>query len=689
MTAQQASRMFHTVLVANRGEIAVRVIRTLRAMGVRSVAVYSDVDADARHVRDADLAVGLRTSGLSAGSAGGYLSIEQILDAAGSTGAQAVHPGYGFLSENAAFARACAGAGLVFIGPPAASIEAMGDKIRAKATVAAAGVPVLPGSDGAGCDDAVLAAAAAAAGYPVLLKPSAGGGGKGMRVVRRAQDLPEAIASARREAQNAFGDGTLLVEWLVPTPRHIEIQVLADAHGHAVHLGERECSLQRRHQKIVEESPSTLLDEAVRARMGACAVTVAHAVGYTGAGTVEFLVPADAPDRFFFMEMNTRLQVEHPVTELVTGVDLVEWQLRVAAGEPLDVTQDDVRMDGHAVEARVYAEDPASGFLPTGGRVLSVREPAGVRVDSGLVAGQFVGSDYDPLLAKVIAHGPDRDTALRRLDAALAGTSILGLDTNLAFLRTLLADPDVQAGKLDTGLVERLVTAPDELPDEVLAAAGLRALLALEPTGTVVDPFELPGGWRLGEPAWTRWKVQSRGHEPVEVRIRGRAAAAELVVGAGIPVCASARWDRGDLVVTLDRITRRYTCAVDGAVVWLGRDGHSWELREQPPLDAARPTEPAAGGSVRAPMPGTVTVVDVAEGQQVRAGARLLVLEAMKMEHVLTAPIDGVVYELHASPGRTVERGAVVAVVGPARTRARRTVHADATRGAGEDDTPC
>ncbi len=656
--------MFHTVLVANRGEIAVRVIRTLRAMGVRSVAVYSDADARARHVRDADVAIRLGP----APAAQSYLCIERILDAAGRTGAQAVHPGYGFLSENAAFARACAGAGLVFVGPPAASIEVMGDKVRAKATVAAASVPVLPGSDGAGCDDAELAAAAAAVGYPVLLKPLAGGGGKGMRVVRRAQDLPEAIAGARREAQGAFGDGALLVEALITTPRHIEIQVLADAHGNAVHLGERECSLQRRHQKIIEEAPSTLLDGAGRARMGECAVAVAHAVGYTGAGTVEFLVPADAPDQFFFLEMNTRLQVEHPVTELVTGLDLVEWQLRVAAGEPLGLKQDGVRLDGHAIEARIYAEDPSRGFLPTGGRVLMLREPPGehgVRVDSGLVTGEVVGSDYDPLLAKISAHGPDRDTALRRLDAALAQTSILGLGTNLALLRALLADADVQAGQLDTGLVERRVMAREELPDDVLAAAGLRALLALEPAGGVVDPFTLPGGWRLGEPAWTRWTVHASGHDPVEVRTRGRAADAELVIGDGAPTRARARWNGEDLVITLDGITRRYTCATDGAVVWLGRDGRSWELRDEP-LDAARrPGERVAGGAVRAPMPGTVTVVEVAEGRQVSAGARLLVLEAMKMEHVLTAPIDGVVRQLHAHPGQTVERDAVLLVVDP------------------------
>jgi 3-methylcrotonyl-CoA carboxylase alpha subunit len=667
---KQASRMFHTVLVANRGEIAVRVIRTLRAMGVRSVAVYSDADADARHVRDADLAVRLGP----APAAQSYLSIDAILDAAARTGAQAVHPGYGFLSENAAFACACTSAGVVFVGPPAGAINVMGDKIRAKATVAAAGVPVIPGSDGDGGDesggDEALVAAARALGYPVLLKPSAGGGGKGMRVVHRAQDLPEAITAARREARGAFGDDTLLVERLVAIPRHIEIQVLADVHGAVVHLGERECSLQRRHQKVVEEAPSVLLDATARARMGECAVAVAKAVGYTGAGTVEFLVPAGTPAQFCFLEMNTRLQVEHPVTELVTGLDLVEWQLRVAAGEPLGFTQDEIRLDGHAVEARIYAEDPSCGFLPTGGRVLHLREPAGpgVRVDSGLATGDTVGSDYDPLLAKVIAHGPDRDTALRRLDAALAQTSILGLGTNVAFLRALLADAQVRAGKLDTGLVQRRELPRDDLPEDVLAAAGLRTLLALEPTGPVVDPFALPGGWRIGEPAWTRWRLQAGRHDPVEVRVRGRAAAAELVVGDGAPTRASAWWDDEDLVINLGQRTYRYRCAADGGVVWLGRDGHSWELREQQSLDLAQRPEQGVGGAVRAPMPGTVTVVDVVEGQQVTAGARLLVLEAMKMEHVLTAPVTGMVRELRARPGGTVERDAVLLIVLPVRT---------------------
>ncbi len=683
---QAGLAMFETVLIANRGEIAVRVIRTLRAMGIRSVAVYSDADAGARHVRDADVAVRLGP----APAALSYLSIDSILDAAARTGAQAVHPGYGFLSENAAFARACGDVGLVFVGPPAGAIEAMGDKIRAKQTVAAAGIPVVPGSDGAGLDNDGLAAAAGEIGYPVLLKPSAGGGGKGMRVVHCARDLPEAIAGARREARGAFGDDTLLVERLVATPRHIEIQVITDAHGGAVHLGERECSLQRRHQKIVEEAPSVLLDAATRARMGRAAVDVARAVGYTGAGTVEFIMSADAPDQFFFLEMNTRLQVEHPVTELVTGLDLVELQLRVAAGEPLPLRQEDVRLDGHAVQARIYAEDPSRGFLPTGGRILHLREPAGqgVRVDSGLAPGAMIGSDYDPLLAKIIAHGSDRDTALHRLDTALAQTSILGVGTNTGFLRALLADADVRAGKLDTGLVERRGDFRTESPRDVLAAAGLLALLALEPTGPVVDPFALPGGWRVGEPAWTRWRVLAARPDqvepdPVEVRTRGRAAAAELAIGEGSPVPASASWDGGDLIVTLDGITRRYTCARDNGVVWLGRDGHGWALRERAAAGRAG-SDVAGAGPVLAPMPGTVTVVDVAEGQQVTAGARLLVMEAMKMEHVLTAPIDGVVRELHVRPGGTVERDAVLAVVKPVCTSGRHTGHETTTRRAGE-----
>ncbi|MBV9352393.1 MAG: ATP-grasp domain-containing protein, partial [Mycobacterium sp.] len=468
---------FDTVLVANRGEIAVRVIRTLRDMGIRSVAVYSDADATARHVAEADLAVAIGPAPARAS----YLNIGAVVGAAVRTGAQAVHPGYGFLSENADFAASLAAAGVAFIGPPVAAIQTMGDKIAAKSTVSAFGVPVVPGIARPGLTDADLLDAAEQIGYPVLVKPSAGGGGKGMRMVERPADLPAALAGARRESAAAFGDDTLFLERFVLRPRHIEVQVLADAYGNVVHLGERECSLQRRHQKVIEEAPSPLLDSATRARIGAAACDTARSVDYVGAGTVEFIVSADRPDEFFFMEMNTRLQVEHPVTEMVTGWDLVEWQVRIAAGEKLTAAQTDIALHGHAVEARVYAEDPARGFLPTGGDVLEVVEPKGpgVRIDSGLCAGMAVGSEYDPMLAKVIAHGADRPAALRALDKALADTAVLGVVTNIEFARFLLADSDVAAGRLDTGLLDRraggfLATAPAD--DHLIAAAAYRWL---------------------------------------------------------------------------------------------------------------------------------------------------------------------------------------------------------------------
>lgn len=652
---------FDTVLVANRGEIAVRVIRTLRRLGVRSVAVYSDADRGARHVAEADTSVHIGPRA----AAESYLHVDRVLEAARRTGAQAIHPGYGFLSENPAFARACAQAGIAFLGPPAAAIEAMGDKISAKATVTAAGVPVVPGRSEPGMSDADLVAAAAEVGYPVLLKPSAGGGGKGMRLVEDPADLPERITSARREAAAAFGDDTLFLERFVARPRHIEVQVLADAHGGVVHLGERECSLQRRHQKIVEEAPSALLDPATRARIGAAAVDAAKAVGYVGAGTVEFIVSSDRPDEFFFMEMNTRLQVEHPVTELVTtvrgqrGLDLVEQQLRVAEGEPLPFAQHDLDLAGHAVEARVYAEDPARGFLPTGGRVLAVREPVEVRVDSGVSAGSTVGSDYDPMLAKVIAWAPDRPGALRRLDAALADTAVLGLTTNTAFLRALLAHPDVQAGRLDTGLIERDLEqlTTDPVPDEVPVAAALADLAAAEPAGPVVDPWEVPGGWRLGEPAWSTWRFAD-----AEVRVRGRAHDAEVEL-AGERGPAGAHLD-GDLLTTTFRgRTRRWRHARDGDTTWLAADGRTWAVTEHRLLADPGDQATAAGGAVTSPMPGTVLSADVEVGQQVRRGQTLFVVEAMKMEHTITAPIDGEITEVHVLQGRSVDLDQPLATV--------------------------
>ncbi|MGA5419476.1 acetyl/propionyl/methylcrotonyl-CoA carboxylase subunit alpha [Streptomyces lavendulocolor] len=645
--------MFTTVLVANRGEIAVRVIRTLRALGIRSVAVFSDADADARHVREADTAVRIGPPA----AAESYLRVDRLLEAAERTGAQAVHPGYGFLAENAVFARACEDAGLVFIGPPASAIALMGDKIRAKETVKAAGVPVVPGSSGSGLSDDELAAAAREIGMPVLLKPSAGGGGKGMRLTRVESALMDEIAAARREARASFGDDTLLVERWIDRPRHIEIQVLADGHGNVVHLGERECSLQRRHQKIIEEAPSVLLDEKIRAAMGEAAVQAARSCGYRGAGTVEFIVPGGDPSAYYFMEMNTRLQVEHPVTELVTGVDLVEWQLRVAAGEPLGFTQDDVALTGHSIEARICAEDPSRGFLPSGGTVLALEEPAGdgVRTDSGLSEGTEVSSLYDPMLAKVIVHGPDRPTALRRLRAALAGTVTLGVPTNAGFLRRLLAHPDVVSGDLDTGLVERDVDGlvPEGVPEEVYEAAAAVREDALRPrpdAGGWTDPFSVPSGWRLGgEPApLTHW-LRVPGHEPVAHRSRGRAR----VTG-----------DR--VTVTVDGITHTF----HRAGTWLGRDGDSWNVLDHDPVEASLGGSAHGGAdSLTAPMPGTVTVVKVAVGDEVTAGQGLVVVEAMKMEHVISAPHDGTVTELDVTPGTTVAMDQVLAVVAPKEER--------------------
>ncbi|MFB9555365.1 biotin carboxylase N-terminal domain-containing protein [Streptomyces roseoviridis] len=635
--------MFDTVLVANRGEIAVRVIRTLRELGVRSVAVYSDADADARHVREADTAVRIGPAPASES----YLSVPALLEAAARTGAQAVHPGYGFLAENAGFARACADAGLVFIGPSAEAISLMGDKIRAKETVKAAGVPVVPGAA-----DPELEAAAKELGAPVLLKPSAGGGGKGMRLVRDLSVLTDEIAAARREARSSFGDDTLLVERWIDRPRHIEIQVLADAHGNVVHLGERECSLQRRHQKIIEEAPSVLLDAEIRAAMGAAAVEAARSCGYVGAGTVEFIVPGGDPSSYYFMEMNTRLQVEHPVTELITGLDLVEWQLRVAAGEPLSFTQEDVRLDGWAIEARICAEDPARGFLPSGGTVLALREPRGegVRTDSGLSEGTEVSSLYDPMLSKVIVHAPDRPTALRKLRAALGELVTLGVPTNAGFLRRLLAHPDVVSGDLDTGLVERDAEslAVSGVPEEVYAAAAAVRLadLAPAPRGGWTDPFSVPSGWRLGgAPTPPAFPLRVPGLEPVT-----RSAP------------PGARVTERSVTVTVDGVTHHFHRAAD----WVGRDGDSWHVLDHDPVAAALSGARHGGAdTLAAPMPGTVTVVKVAVGDEVEAGQSLLVVEAMKMEHVISAPHAGTVTELDVTPGTTVAMDQVLAVVTP------------------------
>lgn len=671
--------MFETVLVANRGEIAVRVIRTLRRLGIRSVAVYSGPDDGARHVLEADEAVRLGP----AAARESYLNIDKVVGAAVRTGSQAIHPGYGFLSENADFAAACERAGVVFLGPPVRAIQVMGDKITAKNAVAAFDVAVVPGVAKSGLSDDELVAAADEVGYPVLIKPSAGGGGKGMRLVEEPGKLREALVGARREAASSFGDDTLFLERFVLRPRHIEVQVLADAHGNIVHLGERECSLQRRHQKVIEEAPSPLLDEATRARIGAAACNTARSVDYVGAGTVEFIVSADRPDEFFFMEMNTRLQVEHPVTEAVTGLDLVEWQLRVGAGEKLGFAQDDIELRGHAIEARVYAEDPARGFLPTGGRVLQVSEPSGdgVRVDSSLLPGTLVGSDYDPMLSKVIAHGTDRAEALAKLDRALSRTAILGIQTNIEFLRFLLADERVRAGDLDTALLdERLADfAPLPAPDDVLAAAGLyrQSALALRAGRCAGSPWAAPTGWRVGgAPAPVRTDMRTPLRSET-VSVRGLPEAATVQVGDGETLSAAAQVEETRMSVTLDGVRRDYSWAEADRHLWIADERGTWHLREAEENKIHR-----AAGAQRAeivsPMPGSVIAVQASSGTDVSEGDVVVVVEAMKMEHSLAAPVSGQV-EVLVSVGDQVTVDQVLARLVPEESSAAADSSKDAS----------
>ncbi|GAA1635624.1 acetyl/propionyl/methylcrotonyl-CoA carboxylase subunit alpha [Microbacterium flavum] len=655
-----------TVLIANRGEIAVRIIRTLRRLGIRSVAVYSDADVGALHVRLADEAVRLGP----AAAAESYLSIERVLDAARRSGAQAIHPGFGFLAENAAFARACAAAGIVFIGPTPEAIEIMGDKISAKQTVEARSVPTVPGIARPGLSDEELIAGAEDVGLPVLIKPSAGGGGKGMHVVTEAAGLAAAVAAARREAAASFGDDALFLERYVSAPRHIEVQIIADAHGNTVHLGERECSLQRRHQKVIEEAPSPLLDTATRARIGAAACETARSVGYVGAGTVEFIVAGDRPDEFFFMEMNTRLQVEHPVTEMVTGLDLVELQVRIAAGEPLPFTQDDVVLTGHSIEVRVYAEDPVAGFLPTGGRVLQVVHPGGpgIRVDSSLEDDLLVSTDYDPMLAKIIAWGNDREEARRRLVDALRDTVILGFETNLEFLRLLLEAPEVAAGDLDTGLISRVF---DDLPfretgvREAVEAAMLLDAVEADAGRRGAGAWARHEGWRLGPPAPRRHVLVS-GRRRTRVDLSGPPEGVRATVDAGPawPVALERAHDgAADAVATttVDGLTRRVTFASAGDGVWLHADGVTWFAAAERTADAERATDEGSPDVV-SPLPGTVVVVAAREGESVTAGDVLVVVEAMKMEHALRATVPGTV-RLRVGLGDRVARGAVVATV--------------------------
>jgi len=640
--------MFNTILIANRGEIACRVIRTARAMGVRTVAVYSDADASALHVELADLAVHIG----GPAPRGSYLRGDAIIQAALDTGAQAIHPGYGFLSENPEFVDAVEAAGLTFIGPSAQAIRAMGLKDAAKALMHDAGVPVVPGYHGANQDPEHLAGAADTIGYPVLIKAVAGGGGKGMRRVDRPQDFADALESAKGEAATAFGNDVVLIEKYIEKPRHIEIQVFGDG-THALHLFERDCSLQRRHQKVIEEAPAPGMTGEMRAAMGQAAVRAAEAIGYKGAGTVEFIVDGSRglrPDGFWFMEMNTRLQVEHPVTEAITGVDLVEWQLRVAAGEALPCRQQDLAINGHAFEARLYAEDVPAGFLPATGTLDHLHFPPGVRIDSGIRPGDAISPWYDPMIAKLITHGPTRAVALARLRAALEGAQIAGSVTNRDFLAALTRHEGFASGDVDTGLIGRDIDALTEVATTPLAAI---ALAALATRGDTHAPL---AGFALWQPLWQSVVLQEGDavHECTVARLEDGAH--------GIRIGAQemrAEWRGGAWWIDGVRFAGEARFA-GGKVSVFGAQTVHFTLVDPLAVEAAAG---AAAGVVLAPMPGLVKAVFVSPGEAVAKGARLAVLEAMKMEHTLTAGRDGVVAEVLVAAGAQVEAGAALIVL--------------------------
>ena len=661
--------MFTTVLVANRGEIAVRVMRTLTRLGIRSVAIYSEADRDALHVAVADDAVLVGP----ADARRSYLDIERVVAAAVASGAQAIHPGYGFLSENADFAAACESAGIVFIGPTSDSIRMMGDKRGAKDAVAALGVPVVPGFHRDDADDDELGAQIELIGLPVIVKPAAGGGGKGMKVVRDASEIAASLSSARREALAAFGDGALLLEKYVAAARHVEVQVVGDGDGVVLHLGDRDCTLQRRHQKVVEEAPAPWLPDAVRERMRADSVAIGASVAYRGVGTVEFVVDALDPEQYYFLEMNTRLQVEHPVTEMVTGLDLVELQLRVAAGEGLPLGQDDVRLTGHAVEVRVYAEDGHHGFLPSSGTVLAYSEPLGVRVDSGIVDGDTISTNYDPLLLKVIAHADTRDAAFDRLDAALSSTSVLGLAHNVGVLRTLLSDPTVRQGPMTTSLIADLGLgdAPPE-PDAHRAVAAALVLCARREQGAGGSPWTSAVGWRVGAQAPVTITVADDDQRETVVAVTGVSSDCLVVIDgdSALPAACARSKDGSVVTVTLGGLTRRFTAVVDDRgrdqVVWLGEGGDSWSYRRVRRTVIHREGDIAdVDGDIRSPMPGAVILLPKAAGEAVHEGEVVAVVEAMKMEYPLIAPFSGVVEAVLVSPGTQVTRGQVLVRLTP------------------------
>ena len=665
--------MFEKILIANRGEIACRVARTARRLGIASVAVYSEADAGAMHVAACDEAwlIG------PAPARDSYLRAEKILQAAQASGAQAVHPGYGFLSENAGFAQACHAAGVVFIGPPPTAITAMGSKSQAKVLMAAAGVPLVPGYHGDDQSDERLQSEADMMGYPLLIKASAGGGGKGMRIVNSAAEFAQALQSARREAKSSFADDRVLLERYLVAPRHVELQIFADAHGNCVHIFERDCSIQRRHQKVLEEAPAPGMTTELRARMGAAAVDAALAIGYRGAGTVEFLL--DRENRFYFMEMNTRLQVEHPVSEMISGQDLVEWQLRVAAGERLPLRQDQLEINGHAFEVRVYAEMPERDFLPATGKLRYLKTPpesTHVRVDTGVAQGDEVSVHYDPMIAKLIVWDSDRRSALRRMRSALAAYRIVGVHTNLEFLATLCALPALAEGQIDTGFIHTHQSAlfPERgpLPDEVLALAALYELLQESGLANRLrlasadpgSPWGISDGWRMNQDNFHNLFFR-HGEHAVEVVAHYRSSGYQLDLPGGNWHVSGEIASDGDLLADIDGRRLRAAVIKHDRELTILQQGRAWLLTLYDPRLDAMEGEESAGGLI-APMPGTVVAVRVAPGDYVRRGDPLMLVEAMKMEHSICAPFDGEVREICFAVGDQVEEGSELLLLEPA-----------------------
>jgi 3-methylcrotonyl-CoA carboxylase alpha subunit len=665
MDRSQLYRRFRTLLIANRGEIAVRVIRTAKAMGLRTVAVYSEADRYALHVADADEAVLLGP----ARARDSYLNIERVIEATRRSGAEAVHPGYGFLSENAAFAQACTDAGIVFVGPTAAMMTAMGSKSGSKMLMQKAGVPLVPGYHGEAQDEATLAKAAGKVGFPVLVKASAGGGGRGMRIVRSADELAAAVVSAKREAKAAFGDDRMLIEKFVENPRHIEVQIIGDSHGNLLSLFERECTLQRRHQKVIEEAPSPTLDARQRETVCAAARKAAAAVNYVGAGTIEFV--SDGKD-VFFIEMNTRLQVEHPVTELVTGIDLVEWQLRVAFGERLPLKQDEIRLNGHAIEARIYAENPHRNFMPSVGRIRTWRMPDstdGLRIDAGYREGDTVSPHYDAMLAKLIAWAPTRAAAIERLNRGLEDSDVRGIVTNIPFLSALVTHPGVRANAIDTGFIERelkkLTPAPTA-PGDLELCAAVAAILADEQKAAKAEassPWQTSGWMPVGR----RQRVFSfrHGHEAAgEIELRyGKGPATLSIGGRELAFTSAPRGDSG-FDLTLDGVRSRVVAVIEGHELYLRTRNGRFDLHWVDPFGGDE-EEQVGEDRIVAPLPGTVVALLAEVGAKLEKGAPILTLEVMKMEQTLRAPFAGVLKAIKCKVGDIVQEGVELAEVEP------------------------